>query len=225
MQRTRLARSAAAALALLVQVGGLALLLVEREGREAPADTPIRIRLLPLAPSRPMPDPLPPPQVQPRAAPPRSTAPPAAPATRPTPAPESPARGITLAPADWYAELEAAARRRVEQDARLAKEGQPLDSKPQVLELPEQAVPDERITLLPNGDLQTHTRTRTGDIVCTHSPPALDEAFSVWAKHRPPKCTFKGRPAPSVGESMEEAVKPGYLRRPPGAGTAGDEPP
>jgi hypothetical protein len=136
------------------------------------------------------------------------------PVTPAAPAAGIPPRGITPAPVDWYAAMQAAARRQVEQEARRASEGQPLDSKPPVLATPRQQAPEPRIVTLPNGDLQTHTKIPGGDIVCTHSQPALDEAFAPWARHRPAKCTIKEEPGPSMLESMEESVKPRYLRRP-----------
>lgn len=214
MERDRLARVIAAVLALLVQVGGLVLLAVERDGTEQAEPGAIRIRVLPLALSPPKPDAEPPPTARPRVSRSGSTSP-ATPVAPAVPAPEIPSRGITPAPGDWYAAMEAAARRQVEQEARRASEGQPLDSKPQVLATPrQQAPPQPRIVTLPNGDLQTHTKISGGDIVCLHAQPALDEAFSPWARHRPARCTFKKEPAPSMLESMEETVKPRYLRRP-----------
>jgi type IV secretory pathway VirB10-like protein len=214
MERDRLAKAIAAVVALLVQVGGLVLLAMERDGTEQAEHGAIRIRVLPLTLSRPKPDAAPPPTARPRAT--RSgSAFPTIPVTPAAPVPEIPSRSITPAPTDWQAAMQAAARRQVEQEARRAGEGQPLDSKPPVLAIPkQQAAEQPRIVTLPNGDLQTHTKIRGGDIVCIHSQPALDEAFSPWARHRPARCTFKEEPGPSMLESMEETVKPRYLRRP-----------
>lgn len=114
--------------------------------------------------------------------------------------------------------MEATARRRVEEEERLARDGQPLDSKPQVMEIPEREAPYERSVILPNGDLQTRSRTSRGEILCTHSRPAMDEMFSPWAKNRPAKCTFRERPDTAITEDLEQALKPRYLRQPPGTG-------
>ena len=51
----------------------------------------------------------------------------------PAPPAPTPSRGITP-PIDWQAGMEATARRLVEEEARQARQGEPLDSKPPLLE-------------------------------------------------------------------------------------------
>jgi hypothetical protein len=108
--------------------------------------------------------------------------------------------------------MQAAARRATEHADRHA-DGQPLDSKPRALDIPSPLTEPDRITVLPNGDLQTRTPARHGDLVCTHSRPALDEAFSVWARHRPAKCTLKGNGTPTMAEELDKALKQRHPQR------------
>jgi hypothetical protein len=207
-----------------VQVAGVALLMLERDETRPPAAARIRIRVMPLTPS---PSPMvtqPAPRREPPAVRADSSTSPATPASpaAPTPAPSQAPGAITLPYIDWQAEMEAVARQRIEQEARRAREGQPLDSRPDVLALPQEPAPDQRVTVQPNGDIETRAKVRGGEIICMHTQPALDEAFSPWAKHRPAKCRLKEDPAPSIDT---DGLKPRYLRRPPGSRAGGEEAP
>lgn len=201
-------------LALLVQAGGIAALLLEWPRDDLPAEQ-IVIRVLPLTPRRENP---PPAQAKTRAPAPRTALPAPdvdttislAPHLAHELAPDA-ARASTGPAPDWHGDAAALARELVEREARRAESTQPLDSRPQVLPLPAEKESRDGVTQLDNGDLLV----RSGNVVCLHSRPALAEHFDDFSRHRPPRCRRIGDGQPSPLEAMEEKLKPGYLRQRP----------
>lgn len=198
MPRTRRARMSALLLALLVQAGGIAALLLEWPRDHSPGEQ-VLIRVLPLTPRQ-------------------ENQAPALPKTTRAPAPRTafPATPvdtvISLPPApDWHGDAAALTRELVEREARRAESNQPLDSRPQVLPLPEEKENLDGVTQLDNGDVLV----RSGNVVCLHSRPALAEHFDEFSRHRPARCRRTGDGQPSPLAAMEEKLKPGYLRRSP----------
>jgi hypothetical protein len=121
--------------------------------------------------------------------------------------PESPPEPLTVPPADtfepapitpeaprvdWQRELELSAHS-FGQPEEPATQYRSLDDKPKALELPppvDGPVSGE-VVLLPNGDRQVSYDAGDNTLVCTSPQVALDEAFSIWAKFRPPRCAIK----------------------------------
>ena len=147
------------------------------------------------------------------------------PATLPTPESSTaitvePAPVTPQTPPDWRRELELSARS-FGQSQEPATQYRPLDGKPKVLELPK---PDEgpkfgEVVVLPNGDRQVSRKAGDKIIVCTSAHVALDEAFSVWAKFRPPSCTIRSSRKDRVPEPKPRA----YLGPALPLGQPGDE--
>ncbi len=213
--RGRRLRAGALLLAVLVQVAGVAVLLLEsRSPRRAEAE-PILIHIEPLLEfATPPPVPAEPAPEAPDERRRRRTAT-SAPAQPETPVPVPPTqltppadRSITPA-TDWYARAPEAAARLVERQA--AAENNPLDSKPDVMELPERPSEEDRVTRLDNGDVQF----RSGDIVCTYTRPPMGLQSNEWARHLPAQCGYRPLPKTSFAQEFDQKLqekKPGYLK-------------
>jgi len=169
-----------------------------------PALAPSAAGLRPMRPRRPAPAPVPP-----------STAP-----------QEPSVTGIETAsitpdapPIDWQRELKLSARSFAE-PAEQATQYRSLNSKPKALDLPQPADPPvygESATL-PNGD--RITRFEVGQVLVTCvSRNSLDEAFSVWAKFRPPSCGARRKPVDRIPEPRPRS----YLAPALPLGQSGDE--
>ncbi|HMA12635.1 MAG TPA: hypothetical protein VKO83_12150 [Steroidobacteraceae bacterium] len=127
------------------------------------------------------------------------------------PEPSVPSTAIQLPSPDWQLELQRSARAMVERQAEADARQRSLDSRPKALQLPDVST-DPRpgdVAVLPNGDRLV---TFGNGWTCTLSQPALDEAFSVWARFRPQKCTKKGGDAPG---GKIELRRRDYLQGPP----------
>jgi hypothetical protein len=207
MPRTRRARMSALLLALLVQAGGIAALLLEWP-RDNPPGEQILIRVLPLTPRQENPAPA---QPKTTRGPAPRTAFPATPVDTTISLPPDAARASTGPAPDWHEDAAGLARELVEREARRAESNQPLDSRPQVLPRPDEKENLDGVTQLDNGDVLV----RSGNVVCLHSRPALAEHFDEFSRHRPARCRRTGDGQPSPLAAMEEKLKPGYLRRRP----------
>jgi hypothetical protein len=122
---------------------------------------------------------------------PRASTAPTVPAPIVVPDTTAPSTAIELPSTDWQHELELSARNVVREQAKASQRMRSLDSRPKALQLPRvssEPKPGD-VAVLPNGDLLI---TFAHGWTCTQSQPGLDEMFSVWAKHRPQKCTKKG---------------------------------
>ena len=118
---------------------------------------------------------------------------------------------ITVPSTDWRSAMADAARHVVEQDAARTTHGVPLDSRPQVLEMPARIADDAPTP----EDLATLQNRFGSGSVCGHTELALAEHFDPWAQHRPMvsgTCGGKGRRAASAVNL--DVTKPGYLRQP-----------
>ncbi len=144
-------------------------------------------------------------------------------------------RAITVPPVatphiDWYQAMESAARSAVEREEELAQRGNPLDSKPRVLELPADGGDEAAVISMrrDNGDLVTQQRiTRDKSVVCIHEHIPLVDHFDVTARFRPAKCSVKDT-GPGHKPLFEDMKKPGYLTKPlpvPKSPQTRDEPP
>ncbi len=215
MRRGRRLRAGALLLAVLVQVAGVAVLLLESHSPRPVDAEPVLIPIEPLLefaapPPVPAASPLETPEERSRRQ--RATVAPAQPAT-PVEVPRTqvaPAteRGINAAP-DWYAGAPDTAARQVEKEAAAANNR--LDSKPQVMELPAREPTEERVTRLDNGDVEF----RSGDIVCTYSRPPMGLQSNEWARHLPAHCGYRPRPRTTFAEEFEKKLqekKPAYLK-------------
>ena len=173
-------------LAILAHGAALWLLLAARQSVRESAAQPVLVYMQPLSVSRTTTTPL----ASPARALKRSSATPAPPPPIIAPEPSAPSTAIQLPSPDWQIELQRSARNVVEEQA-AAQKLRSLDSRPKVLQLPRESTEPKPgdVAILPNGDLLF---TFAHGWTCLHSQPALDEAFSVWAKHRPAKCTKKG---------------------------------
>jgi hypothetical protein len=218
MLRGRRLRAGALLLAVLVQVAGVALLLLEGR-RPGPVDAePVLIPIEPLldfaAPPVPSASLLEPLEDRSRRRP--ATGAPTQPTT-PVQVPRMPDvaptvdRTITPAP-DWYAGAPDTAARLVEKEAAAANN--PLDSKPEVMELPAREPPEDRVTRLDNGDVEF----RSGDLVCTYTRPPMGLQSNEWARHLPAHCSYRPRPKTSFADEFDrklQEIKPGYLKPAP----------
>jgi hypothetical protein len=237
MLRGRRLRAGAMLLAVLVQVAGVALLLLEgRSPRPVDAE-PVLIHIEPLLEFARPPLPTASPRERPaepsqrsrvtstRAQPAAATSiatPVEAPPTQKSPAAD---RSITPSP-DWYAGAPGTAARQVEKEATNATSR--LDSKPEVMELPARNPPEDRVTRLDNGDIEF----RSGDIVCTYSRPPMGLESNEWARHIPARCGYRPLPKTSFAQEFDRKLqdkKPGYLKPGPpergtGAGSNVEEP-
>jgi hypothetical protein len=223
MLRGRRLRAGALLLAVLVQVAGVALLLLEsRSPRRVVDAEPVLIHIEPLLEFAPPPLPAasPPDTDEQRRRRQHATVAPASPAiqvevprTQVAPAAD---RSITPSP-DWYAGAPDTAARHVEREAAAASNR--LDSKPEVMDLPAREPPVDRVTRLDNGDVEF----RSGNIVCTYTRPPMGLESNEWARHIPPRCGYRPLPSTSFAEEFDRKLaekKPGYLKpRPPQGGT------
>lgn len=227
MLRGRRLRAGALLLAMLVQVAGVAVLLLESR-RPGPADAePLLIHIEPLlefaAPPVPPASPLETPEDHRRrpatgaGAPIQLATPVEVPRMQDAPAAD---RGIAPAP-DWYAGAPGAAARLVEKEA--AIEDNRLDSKPEVMQIPDREPPQERVVQLENGDVQF----RSGDLVCTYSSPPLALQRMEWMRHVPASCAYKPLPKTTFAQEFDRKLqekKPAYLKRmPPERGAGSNE--
>jgi hypothetical protein len=101
---------------------------------------------------------------------------------------------------DWQRELELSARSFAE-PAEPTRPYRSLNSKPKALQLPQ---PDDapvygETATLPNGDRITRFEVGETLVTCV-SRNSLDEAFSVWAKFRPPSCGVRRKPVEKIPE-------------------------
>lgn len=193
-------------LAILSHGAALGLLLAAWQPALESAAAPVLVYMLPLSLSRPTTAP----PASPARALQRSGATPTAPPPIIAPEPSAPSTAIQLPPPDWQLELQRSVRNVVEEQSAATQKPRSLDSRPKVLQLPRDSTEPNPgdVAILPNGDLLI---TFAHGWTCLHSQPALDEAFSVWAKHRPAKCTKKGDGA---GGGKIELQRRDYLREP-----------
>jgi hypothetical protein len=114
---------------------------------------------------------------------------------------------------DWYSAMENVAQDVTMKEAELEERGHPLDSKPEVLQLPRaQAVaPPVVAERLGNGDLVTrHRVTDRLTVTCVHRQIPLSQHFEALARSGPPLCRMGG------GSNVVDlnGAKPGYLKKP-----------
>jgi hypothetical protein len=198
-------RPLALLLAMLAHVAAVLLLLATWRPAEDSAAPEVLVYVQPISPSRAAPAR----PSRPVRKPPRTNAaPPPSPAG--VPEPPAPSTAIELPSVDWQRELQRSARNVIEAQVESGQKLRSLDSRPQVLQLPRVSTDPKPgdVAVLPNGDLLV---TLAHGWSCIHSQPALDEAFSVWAKHRPPRCTKKGS---GSGSGKIELPRRDYLREP-----------
>lgn len=176
-------------LAILAHVIVAGLLMTERSPRPERAAPTQLVYVLPVYPVQS------PATLPPRKIPPRIASPAIAPSGTATPSPQPEPESVTSIPRiDWQREIELSARGFAEREEQ-ATRYRSLNAKPQVLAIPEKD--DEpasgTVTLLPNGDKQAEFWMGDTRVTCVSPQVALDEAFAVWAKNRPPRCSLKGR--------------------------------
>ena len=193
-------------LAVLAHGAAVLLLLATWRHADESAAPPVLVYVQPISPSRPVSARPPGPVREFR----RANAAPLPPPPAGVPEPSAPSTAIELPSIDWQRELQRSARNVIEAQVESGQKLRSLDSRPQVLELPRVSTDPKPgdVTVLPNGDLLV---TLAHGWSCIHSQPALDEAFSVWAKHRPPRCTKKGS---GSGSGKIELPRRDYLREP-----------
>lgn len=173
-------------LAILAHGVALSLLLATWQPTDERDAQVVLVYLQPITLSRPAAPP-----AAPARPPPRASTAPTAPAPIIVPGTPAPSTAIELPTADWQHELELSARNVVREQVEASQRMRSLDSRPKALQLPGVSSDPKpgNVAVLPNGDLLI---TFSHGWTCTQGQPALDELFSVWARHRPQKCTKKG---------------------------------